>query len=180
MERASHLGGDTPLFLAHNLRAKLAVYAGREADARQSAGEALEAGRRTGAVRLTDRVVGALGFLEVSLGRYEAAVATLQPLVAKFNPASTATELPDAEFLVGAIEALIQLGRGADAEPLVGALERNGERQDRPWMLAVGARGRSMLLAARGDLEDRKSTRLNSSHLGISYAVFCLKQNQNG
>src|SRR5262245_51463964 len=25
------------------------------------------------------------------------------------------------------------------------------------------------------DLEDRKSTRLNSSHLGISYAVFCLK-----
>src|SRR5262245_65007123 len=25
------------------------------------------------------------------------------------------------------------------------------------------------------DEEDRKSTRLNSSHLGISYAVFCLK-----
>src|SRR5262245_60881 len=27
----------------------------------------------------------------------------------------------------------------------------------------------------RRDFEDRKSTRLNSSHLGISYAVFCLK-----
>src|ERR1035438_2451004 len=27
-------------------------------------------------------------------------------------------------------------------------------------------------------LSDRKSTRLNSSHLGISYAVFCLKKNQ--
>src|SRR5688500_19883341 len=26
------------------------------------------------------------------------------------------------------------------------------------------------------DLEDRKSTRLNSSHLVISYAVFCLKK----
>src|SRR5205814_10488266 len=26
------------------------------------------------------------------------------------------------------------------------------------------------------DREDRKSTRLNSSHLGISYAVFCLKK----
>src|SRR5262245_64926966 len=26
------------------------------------------------------------------------------------------------------------------------------------------------------DLLDRKSTRLNSSHLGISYAVFCLKK----
>src|SRR5437899_8193156 len=28
-------------------------------------------------------------------------------------------------------------------------------------------------------LLDRKSTRLNSSHLGISYAVFCLKKNSN-
>src|ERR1039458_9145069 len=26
---------------------------------------------------------------------------------------------------------------------------------------------------------DRKSTRLNSSHLGISYAVFCLKKEDN-
>src|SRR5437899_8412461 len=30
--------------------------------------------------------------------------------------------------------------------------------------------------ARRGEGEDRKSTRLNSSHLGISYAVFCLKK----
>src|SRR5205814_10608026 len=29
---------------------------------------------------------------------------------------------------------------------------------------------------ADGDVADRKSTRLNSSHLGISYAVFCLKK----
>src|SRR5947199_3746127 len=27
---------------------------------------------------------------------------------------------------------------------------------------------------------DRKSTRLNSSHLGISYAVFCLKKKTDG
>src|SRR5437899_11765188 len=31
-------------------------------------------------------------------------------------------------------------------------------------------------LAIRADQVDRKSTRLNSSHLGISYAVFCLKK----
>src|SRR5258705_10728607 len=30
--------------------------------------------------------------------------------------------------------------------------------------------------AAHQDPVDRKSTRLNSSHLGISYAVFCLKK----
>src|SRR5262245_63306074 len=29
------------------------------------------------------------------------------------------------------------------------------------------------------DRSDRKSTRLNSSHLGISYAVFCLKKKKN-
>src|SRR5262245_53102086 len=31
------------------------------------------------------------------------------------------------------------------------------------------------IYAACERLQDRKSTRLNSSHLGISYAVFCLK-----
>src|SRR5262245_62375665 len=31
-----------------------------------------------------------------------------------------------------------------------------------------------------GTTEDRKSTRLNSSHLGISYAVFCLKKKTVG
>src|SRR5436309_9243548 len=30
--------------------------------------------------------------------------------------------------------------------------------------------------AIRGRLKDRKSTRLNSSHVKISYAVFCLKK----
>src|SRR5437773_9348358 len=30
-----------------------------------------------------------------------------------------------------------------------------------------------------GSLEDRKSTRLNSSHITISYAVFCLKKKKN-
>src|SRR5258705_2185805 len=29
------------------------------------------------------------------------------------------------------------------------------------------------------NVADRKSTRLNSSHLGISYAVFCLKKQQH-
>jgi DNA-binding CsgD family transcriptional regulator len=158
MERARQLGGDTPLFLAYSLRATLAAYAGREADAREASEEALQIGRRTGAFRLTERVVAALGFLEVSLGRYEAAAATLQPLVSKFDPASTPTELPSAAFLADAIEALIQVDRAAEAEPLVDALERNGARQDRAWMLAIGARGRSMLLAARGDVDAASAT----------------------
>src|ERR1035438_10845996 len=36
-----------------------------------------------------------------------------------------------------------------------------------------------MLRTLVRDKADRKSTRLNSSHLGISYAVFCLKKKKN-
>src|ERR1035438_9044199 len=42
----------------------------------------------------------------------------------------------------------------------------------------VGAFQGMMKLICPGDT-DRKSTRLNSSHLGISYAVFCLKKKKN-
>src|SRR5262245_64414307 len=43
----------------------------------------------------------------------------------------------------------------------------------------AGHRPRPRQRGGRRDVdreEDRKSTRLNSSHLGISYAVFCLKK----
>src|SRR5258705_2906216 len=49
-----------------------------------------------------------------------------------------------------------------------------------PAPVSAGAPGsRSTAQAEMGAAEagDRKSTRLNSSHLGISYAVFCLKKN---
>src|SRR3712207_8814541 len=34
-------------------------------------------------------------------------------------------------------------------------------------------------LRQRGEFQDRKSTRLNSSHANISYAVFCLKKKKS-
>src|SRR2546430_13251925 len=46
------------------------------------------------------------------------------------------------------------------------------ERRDGP----LRERGRRTPEARRGAFEDRKSTRLNSSHSQISYAVFCLKK----
>src|SRR5204862_2780969 len=39
-----------------------------------------------------------------------------------------------------------------------------------------GARARGVRLDVRLGVRDRKSTRLNSSHVEISYAVFCLKK----
>src|SRR2546427_6810205 len=56
------------------------------------------------------------------------------------------------------------------------AVERRGEleRHERPAGREHGQEA-AVLLAALA-LEDRKSTRLNSSHSQISYAVFCLKK----
>src|SRR5437868_7887707 len=51
---------------------------------------------------------------------------------------------------------------------LAGVARRRGQRR-----IQLG-RNRSQAAAAR--LRDRKSTRLNSSHVSISYAVFCLKK----
>src|SRR5690554_7205387 len=42
---------------------------------------------------------------------------------------------------------------------------------------SAGPAGRARRLQRKGDdIGDRKSTRLNSSHVRISYAVFCLKK----
>src|SRR3712207_7191302 len=49
-----------------------------------------------------------------------------------------------------------------------------GELLQRPLLLAQGVRQEPGV--GDGRPEDRKSTRLNSSHANISYAVFCLKK----
>src|SRR5256885_9427296 len=52
-----------------------------------------------------------------------------------------------------------------------------GGRPGRVGDAARGARDGGPAARARGAVHrDRKSTRLNSSHLVISYAVFCLKK----
>src|SRR5256885_9222635 len=48
--------------------------------------------------------------------------------------------------------------------------------QRRLGALQPAVPGHAGLDRAMGRIQDRKSTRLNSSHLVISYAVFCLKK----
>src|SRR5256885_9746839 len=77
---------------------------------------------------------------------------------------------------------LLALGRARRARPLARrparaeALVPPRRRRGRAARLR-GHRVRG--LQGRRDREDRKSTRLNSSHLVISYAVFCLKKKKN-
>src|SRR5438045_6014215 len=56
--------------------------------------------------------------------------------------------------------------------PAAAALRPGLAVQPRGGVLGRHARARRLSRRA----QDRKSTRLNSSHLGISYAVFCLKK----
>src|SRR5258705_5793191 len=70
---------------------------------------------------------------------------------------------------------LFRSGRAMHEEPQVpnyGPAER-GPRLIAGQVLAIEP------MVNMGGSEDRKSTRLNSSHLGISYAVFCLKKKKN-
>src|SRR3712207_9078532 len=68
------------------------------------------------------------------------------------------------------------LGQGARAEGQVADEGARGHQQRVP----VRPRGRDLLrghdAVGAGAVLDRKSTRLNSSHANISYAVFCLKK----
>src|SRR5690349_22858888 len=57
-------------------------------------------------------------------------------------------------------------------EVFVGAAENHWPRKGRVERWAHGIAGPMIL----GSPKDRKSTRLNSSHVEISYAVFCLKK----
>src|SRR5690349_24028735 len=63
---------------------------------------------------------------------------------------------------------------------LVAEPARRGQARRRRGYEAGGpvrpGHGRSGEGRARAALRDRKSTRLNSSHVEISYAVFCLKK----
>jgi DNA-binding CsgD family transcriptional regulator len=152
VERARQLEGPLPLAAALTIRALVAAYAGRADDVRRDFREAMGPISRSGSHLLQGWTVAALGFLEVSLGNYQAAANIFEPLLGWVTAAPKATEIFVAGFMPDAAEALIQVRRLADAELLVDALEANGRRLDRPWMLAVALRCRAMVLAVRGDV----------------------------
>src|SRR3712207_9325680 len=60
----------------------------------------------------------------------------------------------------------------ADGRPVHGAAEAGDRALAAPDDLAVAP-------GLADELADRKSTRLNSSHANISYAVFCLKKKKH-
>jgi DNA-binding CsgD family transcriptional regulator len=149
IERAEQVGSSRAIALM--VRAAVAAYTGREGDARTDAAAALTIARRCGSPHLATWPAMSLGFLEVSLGRYAEALSMFGPILATFDafpgtPIMTLLCVPDV------VEAMIAQGCEADAEPLINELEHNGDRLGGAWMVPVGARCRSMWLAAQSDL----------------------------
>src|SRR5260221_9887563 len=73
------------------------------------------------------------------------------------------------------LQAAQELGAEESAHGAVGCLDSRGLRQRKPgnWAKSASAETSSQSCSTA---RDRKSTRLNSSHTVISYAVFCLKK----
>src|SRR5437899_10258165 len=70
------------------------------------------------------------------------------------------------------------LGSALSQPVRVGLRRDRDVRRQRPLHHVQPRRRDHLGLPPRRASGDRKSTRLNSSHLGISYAVFCLKKKQ--
>src|SRR5437899_4105604 len=65
----------------------------------------------------------------------------------------------------------------ADFDAPMEALAENVHSQRRAGSeIHLRGSGGNLVIGEQSSATDRKSTRLNSSHLGISYAVFCLKK----
>lgn len=167
--RAEQIGGTHLAVMAAVPAALAAAYTGREEDARKAieratVNSAVPEGRWT-----TPWPVMTLGFLEVSRGNYAEALNILQPLMIGWWKAVD-TDLATYYFVPDAVEAMVALDTLDRAEDLVTTLERNGERLDHPWLSAIGARCRSMLLAARGDLDgaERAAARAMVEHQRIA------------
>ena len=139
--------------LALTARAQVDACAGRAQAARRGCREALAYFGNAGWQTWSWFPIVTLGFLELSVGDYEAAAGALEPLAAM----AISTDLPDPApagmlFAGDAAEALVGVGRSEEAETITSLLEERGEALDRPWAIAVGARCRGLLLAAGGDV----------------------------
>src|SRR5699024_12196323 len=87
---------------------------------------------------------------------------------------------PESDPLVGSLLSFMTFGAGFLSRPLGGIVFGHfGDRFSRKTMLVISLVATGACTVAMGLLPtyatDRKSTRLNSSHVSISYAVFCLK-----
>src|SRR2546426_8970606 len=101
------------------------------------------------------------------------------PAPPEIYPLSLHDALPISSGAPGVQGVLLEHGEeplGLRVQDCLRGRRRHGDRPEQRRELAVVPDGHHAAVAlASSPAPDRKSTRLNSSHLVISYAVFCLK-----
>jgi ATP/maltotriose-dependent transcriptional regulator MalT len=135
-------------------RAHAFVYLGRLEEARADLAQARAVfGAATASHGAGMPVAPLLAFAALSTGDMSTVHEILSPFVDEVlanglgEPMATPASLPNE------IDALVALGELDKADQLIELLAERGRILDRPWALAHAARGRGLVLAARGDLE---------------------------
>jgi DNA-binding CsgD family transcriptional regulator len=119
-------------------------------EARRAAERALELMRPAGYDVIVRRAELALGFLELSLGDAAAAHAVLEPLITRSGLDHPMAEAAAADE----IEALLGMGRVADAEALLATFAAHAEQTRRPRASAAAARSAALVAAAHNYLAE--------------------------
>lgn len=149
--------GDESRILASYPAALVDAHLARIEEACEAAEAGLASAERThdrlGALRYRQ----VLGFVELSRSNPAEAHAQLAPAVEALREMDVG-ELSVFPVLPDDIEALVALGELDEAEALVELLERKGTPLRRAWALAIAARGRALVLAARGDLAGARTS----------------------
>lgn len=117
---------------------------GWEQDCREHLSQSAWIKARFGAAVLRLHCGAALGFLELSLGRLEAAVHVLEP-VAHFVESGGPSEPGMGQWQPDLIEAYVRMGRPSEAERLLETFESQAGATETVWAKATSARCRGLL-----------------------------------
>jgi DNA-binding CsgD family transcriptional regulator/tetratricopeptide (TPR) repeat protein len=138
-------------------RAHVDAHLGRVNAARRAIDEGL-ALSAFGSVSARFELLTTRGFLDLSLADPAAAMTSFDPLLAEVPAAGFNDPSLPFRYQGDAAEALIELGRLDEAQALIDWLDERGRTLDRPGALAMAARCRALIQAARGDTQAAMDT----------------------
>jgi DNA-binding NarL/FixJ family response regulator len=156
LESALQVGGDFARGLALSTQSWVHAYRGEPEATRKASQESSTLLQRAGVSALCLWPLGTLGLLELSRGDPSAAHQALGP-IAEIVPSAGVGEPATAPFVPDVIEALVGTGEVGHAEDLTQWLHACSAQRGCPWTVAMAARCRGLVLAAKGDLDDAVS-----------------------
>ena len=148
---AEETGQWGPAATAAAVRARLVAARGQEGQCRADAASALALAESSGVASMAAYAHGALGFLELSLGRVEAAIEELE-LTERLLAAARMEEPTIIPWAPDLIEAYVRAGRHEPARRVLATLERQAESAGTGGAAALAERCRGLL--AGDDFDD--------------------------